>query len=626
MGLSGVLNVANSGLSVTQAGLDVVARNIANSDTDGYTKKDLRQETLYTSQGGRGVRAIDVTRDVNEFLQEQVRAQSSKLSGLEVRRDFLSRVDQLFGEPGSAGSLDSIINQLGQSLQDLVTSPDTYTTREGVVGDAQILAQQIRSLSDGIQDLRQLAEDQIADSVADANDALQQLVTINSELEAYGSGTPPADTLDQRDKFIARLSSIMEIQVSEAPNNTVVIRTAGGETLLEGNAVTLSFDHQGSVGPETLYSIDNAERKVGTIKLETASGFDLDLLATGALGNGQLGTLVDLRDNVLTEAQAQLDELAHGLALSFSDNVIEGTAATSGAQTGLEVDLSGIQPGNAIALTYTQNGTEHTVSFVRVDDASALPLDDTATANPDDQVFGINFSSGIAAAIADINTALTGTLGANLTVSNSSGNVLQILDDGAVGTTDVDALQARITATSTQDSGLGLPLFIDSGETGSQTYSASLNGGSQKLGFASRIGVNASVIANNELLVRYSTAPQTELGDQTRPLELAARLSETDFTFSSDSGIGQTNTPFEGSVASFAQRIISFQTGQADRAQRLYETQDVVTAALQDQFTGSISVDVDEELSKLISLQNAFAANARVIQTTSELMDILLQI
>lgn len=626
MGLGGVLNVANSGLAVTQSGLDVVARNIANVDTEGYTRKSLDQENIYTPDGGRGVRVIDVSRDVDSFVQERLRVQTSTLSGLDVRKDFLARLDQLFGEPGGAASLDTIVNNFTQSIQDMIASPESYASRESVVGDAQLLAQEIRTLSEQVQSLRQLAEDEIATSVSEINSLLSQLTEINGQLSSYGSGTPPADSLDQRDKLISRLSELMEVSVVEKSDNSVTIRTAGGETLLDGNGVNLSFDHQGNIGPHTLYNVDKSLRDVGTITIDSGSGLGIDLIATGTLGEGRIGTLVELRDEILSRAQDQLDELAHGLALSFSDKIDQGTTATSGAQTGLEVDLSGIQPGNEISITYTQGSVERQVTFVRVDDASQLPLDNDVTPNPDDVVYGIDFSSGYASAIADINTILTGTLGANVTVSSPSGNILQVLDDGATNTSDVNALSVRITSTATQDDGLQIALFTDTGETHPQAYSGSLDGGSQKLGFASRITVNAAIIANNELLVRHSSSPETPLGDQSRPQEIYARIAESDFTFSSDSGIGESDNPYSGSIVSYAQRIVSYQTALSDRADRQYAAQEVVTSALREQFSASVKVDVDEELANLISLQNSFAANARVIQTASELMDILLQL
>ena len=165
------------------------------------------------------------------------------------------------------------------------------------------------------------------------------------------------------------------------------------------------------------------------------------------------------------------------------------TAAVSGAQTGLEIDTTGLQAGNPITLQYTETppGAQRTVTIIRVDDASALPLTNDLTADPNDTVLGIDFSGGLAAAAAAIDAAL----GPAVDVSVPAGNTLRILDDGAAGTTNIDALTASITVTATQDDGFSLPLFVDGGNLPT-IYSASLDGGDQKTGFASRIAINST--------------------------------------------------------------------------------------------------------------------------------------
>ena len=318
-----------------------------------------------------------------------------------------------------------------------------------------------------------------------------------------------------------------------------------------------------------------------------------------------------------------MDELAHGLALAFSSKDVTATAATVGPQQGFDIDLTGIQPGDSISLTYTPTppGTPQTVTFVRVDDPTQLPLSNDVTADPNDTVFGVDFSGGIAAAATTIDTLL----GVGVSVSNPSGNTLRVLDDGAIGTTDIDAVTATVTSTAVQDDGLSLPLFIDGGLS-PQPYTASFEGGSQKTGFAARITLNLEVAQDNELLVRHTTSPLTPLGDPDRPLELLSRLTDREFTFSPASGIGSPQRPLTTNITSFAERVISEQTGKANSLERAMVAQDVVLTSLRERFADESGVDINEELSDLINLQNAFAANARMIQAVDELMQILINL
>lgn len=622
MGLGNILSIANSGLGLTEQSLSIVARNVANADSPGYTSKRLAQENIVTSNGSLGVRALDIRRTVNEFIQSQLRTETSALGDVQVRADFMARIDQMFGQPGSGNGLDALVNRFAQSLQEMTALSDDFSVRETVVGDAQLLAQHLRQLSGDVQALRQLAEDSIAISIEEVNEALRQLATINQSLGTEGAGqVPPADLLDERDKFIDQIAQHLDIRVSESANGSVSIFTHSGNALLEGLPVELQFDQRGNIGPQSLYSNVAAERGVGTIALRADNGFTIDLIRNGILDSGRIGGLIEMRDETLVELQAQLDELAHSLALSFSSKTVDG-AAVAGPPDGFDVETSGLLSGNTLTLDYTQGGTPGTVTIVRVEDASQLPLSNDVTSNPNDTVIGVSFSGGVAAAAAALNTAFS-NLGLALTASNPAGTTLRIVDDGGAGTSDVNGLGATVTSTAVQDDGAQLPLFLDAGET--LAYSGSLDFGGQKTGFASRITVNQQVIQNNELLVRYASSPQTPLGDTTRPQELYDRLTVNPFGFSPAAGIGAANSPFNGTVADYAARIVSLQTGRADQTVRELSAQDTVVTALQERFSDDTGVDINAELTHLIELQNAYAANARVVQVVDELFSLLFQ-
>lgn len=624
MGLSNVLSIANSGLGLTEKSLGIVARNVANADSPGYTAKRLAQENLISGTDSLGVRALDIRRTVNNFVQTQLRSETAALGDVEVRNDFLTRVDQLFGQPGSSGALDGLVNQFAQSLQELTALSDDFTVRQAVVNDAEILAQHLRQLSNDVQALRQLAEDSLSTAVEEVNEALSQLATINNSLGTEGAGqVPPADLLDERDKFIDLISVHLDVRVAEAPNGTVSIFTHSGNALLESAPVKLTFDHHGNIGPQSLYSTVPADRGVGTVTLQSSNGFTFDLIRNGILDSGRIGGLVEMRDQTLVELQAQLDELSHSLALSFSSKVVAGTAVGGGPPDGFEVETSGLLSGNTITLDYTQSGNPGTVTIVRVEDPSILPLSNDVTPDPNDTVIGVSFSGGVAAAAAALNTAF-GSLGLALTASNPAGTTLRIVDDGGAGTSDVNALDATVTSTAIQDDGTQLPLFVDSGRSPA-AYSASLDFGGQTLGFAARISVNQLVVQDNELLVRYATSPQTPLGDTARPQALLDRLTNNPFGFSPAAGIGTAQSPFNGTIVDYTARIVSIQTGRADQSARELAAQDTVVTALRERFNDDSGVDINTEMTLLIELQNNYAANARVIQVVDELFNVLFQ-
>jgi flagellar hook-associated protein 1 FlgK len=325
--------------------------------------------------------------------------------------------------------------------------------------------------------------------------------------------------------------------------------------------------------------------------------------------------LIDMRDNVLVETQAQLDELAAGLATAMSNIYVAGSDVTSGAASGQDINLDNLQSGNSITVTYTEGGEEKTVTIVRVDDASSLPLDDDQTALAGDTVIGIDFSSGYASAAADINAALSPGV-----VVSALSDGLRFLDDGATGNSDISSVTSTQTATSLQSGESAVPLFLDG--DAQLDYTGSLDGEDQKVGFAGRITINDSLEANNELLVLYDTT--TETGDTTRPSDLLARLNETELLFSASAGIGTSTSPYGGTIMEYGVLVVSDQTGNADAASAALAAQETVLAAVQSQLAEETGVSIDEELTKLIEMQNSYAANARILQAIDEMYQTLL--
>jgi flagellar hook-associated protein 1 FlgK len=146
------------------------------------------------------------------------------------------------------------------------------------------------------------------------------------------------------------------------------------------------------------------------------------------------------------------------------------------------------------------------------------------------------------------------------------------------------------------------------------------------VGFAGRIAVNAGLLADPSRLVVFQTVPPTASGDPTRPLFLYDRLNFADLDFAPQSGIGTTDSPFSGSLPSFLRQIMSHQGEAAAAAASLQEGQAVVVRSLQQRFNEDSSVNIDEEMAHLLNLQNAYAANARVLGAVKEMLDALLRI
>jgi flagellar hook-associated protein 1 FlgK len=245
-----------------------------------------------------------------------------------------------------------------------------------------------------------------------------------------------------------------------------------------------------------------------------------------------------------------------------------------------------------------------------------LPLSDTTTANSNDKVVGIDFSGGLASAISQINAAIGST---GMTASNPSGSTLQILDDGAANTVKVDDVSATSTATSATG-GVALPFFVD----GSAPYTGAITAsGPESQGLASRIAVSQTIAGNPSLLVAYQSG--VPAADATRPNFIYNQMVNATLSYSPSAGIGTTAAPFSGSAGTYLRQIISVQGAAAANASSLQQGQDVVLSSLQQRFDSGSGVNIDQEMSDLLALQNAYAANARVMSTVKDMLTSLMQ-
>jgi flagellar hook-associated protein 1 FlgK len=245
-----------------------------------------------------------------------------------------------------------------------------------------------------------------------------------------------------------------------------------------------------------------------------------------------------------------------------------------------------------------------------------LPLSDTASANGSDKVIGLDFSAGMASVFTQISNAL-------LTTGMSSSNVgttLQVLDDGTGGRVSVTGASTTTTMTSFGSGNSQLPLFVDTNNAAfTGAFSAA---GVQSQGFAGRITVNGSVVGNPALLVTYQ--PGTAAGDATRPNFILNQLVNSALTFDPNSGIGTVSSPFSGTLGGFVRQVIERQGDAANNANTLKQGQDVVLSSLQQRFADGSSVNIDTEMTNLLDLQNAYAANARVMSTIKSMLDSLM--
>lgn len=623
MSLGSALAIAMSGLRANQSALSIVSSNIANAQTPGYVAEGINQVAVQTGDSGASVIVTGVNRQLDQFIQSQLRTETSGGAYADQMASVLTQLQSVYGTPGAAGSLESAFSNFTTALQSLSTTSGTSSSQISAATAAQSLVQQLNATTQGIQTLRSNAEQDLNISVGQANTAMSQIAQLNTRLQGLKPTDPAAATLmDQRDKAIDQLSQLMDIRVSSNGNNQTSIYTTNGVELVGAQASKLGFNSQGTLNANSQWNSNPAKSSAGTITCTLANGATVDMIATNSIGSGQIGADLMLRDKTLVQAQTQVDQLAASMASALSDKTTAGTAAPAALapKAGFDLDTSNVLPGNTINLTYTDaaTNTKHNVSIVRVDDPTALPLSN-AGGNPNNPVIGVNFSGGMASVVAQLNAALGG---ANLQFSNPSGSILRVVDSGT-GSATVNAASVTTTATSLAGGSAQLPLFTD----GNSLYTGVITGaGSQLTGLAGRITVNSALLTNPSNFTVYSTSPPTNAGDTTRSDFLYSQLTTGTFTYSPQTGLGSAASPFKGTISSYMEQFLSQQGNASTSATQLQQGQDVVVNTLQQKMKATSGVNIDSEMANLIALQNSYAANAHVMSVVQTMMTSLMQV
>lgn len=626
MGLGSALNTALIGLGFNQRQLEVTATNIANADSVGYTRKSLSASVSYDGNGRvTGVDTDTMRRYLDTAVQGQYRTSLAQQSYASVAEQYTARLDVLFGTIDGTGTIASGVNDFVASMAKLASGPEDQNYRLEVLRMAETLANTLNTMSGEIQDMRQGIEAQIGDQVSRVNDLLANIKEIDRQIVfASQDKDQPVGLMDQRDMMLEELSTYLDIEVKPTEQGGVRVHTSGGTLLYDVDVMKLKFDGRGNLNANTLYSMDPADRRVGTLVLENAEGSQIDLLATRSLKSGSLLGLVNMRDQVLPDAQAQLDEIAATLAHALSTHHQPGQRyPATGTQTGYELDIANLQPGDTLTFDVLDVATGRTKSVtVFRSDGSADPAL-TETRDADDIFLAVDFSSGNPATIAaNIQAAVDGDsrLGPGLlTFGNPAGTTLR-LESAAPAATRIVSASAQETVTSSSAQADAFALFVD--DDGS-AFTGIADGRPSVTGFASRIRVSPELLQNPALLVEY--APGVANGDATRPQAILDRLQSAEVAFSPTTKIGGTNSVFKGTLSEFVTASISHQSGKAAQSKAAAAGQQVVTSNLKSRLDASSQVDVDQELAQLVQLQNAYAANARVMQVVRELYDILMR-
>lgn len=236
-GLFGSLNSATSGMTSAQTVLQTISHNVANANTDGYSKQRVTLETNNpfnksgVGQLGTGVRVSGVIRVVDDAVVEQLRDENSTLAKFESKSDALQQLEAIFNEPSKTG-LSNNLSEVFASWTYLGSNPEIATAKTMAVQNSETMTDTMNHMATQLEKLQGNTIKGIEQDVKDFNTKLEQLHSLNKQVSySISSGQTPNDLLDKQDALLSEMSELagVEVKFDEMRQATVSI---GGQELL----------------------------------------------------------------------------------------------------------------------------------------------------------------------------------------------------------------------------------------------------------------------------------------------------------------------------------------------------------------------------------------------------------
>jgi flagellar hook-associated protein 1 FlgK len=635
--MADILRIASSSLLNIQHAMSTTGHNIANVNTEGYSRQSVNViSNQYQGMGfgflGQGARIESVTRSNNDFLTTQIRQFSASQSHYQTGLTYLSRLDDIMSN--SSNNLNTSLQNFFNAVQEVAANPSGVPERQLLMADAQNLVNRQQSMNRMFSDLNKEVNSELRSVVSEINGLADSISLLNKEIVSARSGNnnaPPNDLLDKRDLLIKQLSTKVSVTAVDQDDGSLNIFVGRGQALVVGAQVT---HLQAQNNP-----YDSSRVEIGVKGNPLASNI------SDHLTGGELQGLIDFRNNSLLPAQAQTGLITMALTDAFNAQHRSGmdlngdmgadffTPVTVNAashvnnggtaQPTVTITNAGDLTPNEYRLAYdgTQWSLTRLSDNVSVSGAGPLAMDgmsvdvgtgtaatgDTFKLNP-----GRDASNNFALALRDarkfaaanavsLNTNAANLGAASMTNVKVTNPALQPLSAPVTLTFDPDALGAGVPGFQVNGGVDGTIAYDPTTESDGKDFTLSAFGvgfrisGVPQTGDSFRLGDNTGARGDNGNALSLGALQQANLVDGSRNT-----LQQYYSTLVADVGIDtrQTNANLQ------------VENSLLDQAQ-----------AYRDGLSG---VNLDEEASDMLRLQQSYQASAQIVKVADELFQILL--
>lgn len=379
----GIMNTAKTALLTQQLAIEVTGQNIANVQTEGFSRQSVvldtsTPRTTGIGQVGTGVRVSGIERAHDAFIFSQLVTENTDMGEFQMRKDVFNQMEVMFND--SLGrSLNVAFSDFFSSLHDLSNNPTGLAERTAVLGQALSLADVFSNLGNNLFDNQININKNVLDEVAEINSFLSEIARLNKAISAnepnpqFGAN----DLRDRRDRLVNKLAEKIDVTVVSQQNGLVSLTLQNGRPLVLGQrAFSLTTQLNG----------DN--HGFNDILLDDGQGNLVNV--TSDIKGGKLRAMLDMRDKELAGALDKLDRLAAGLIQEF--NRVHQQGIGFNGSTGLNF----FDPLSPVVVTNTNN-TGNAQLSLSVGNLGTASIDKFEITMIDSNSFSVtNLTTGIA--------------------------------------------------------------------------------------------------------------------------------------------------------------------------------------------------------------------------------------
>ena len=316
-----MMDVGRRSMMNSQTALQTTAHNIANKSTEGFSRQRVEMVTNEPiGQGklriGMGARAGVVTRTNNEYLEKQIEREGNQLGFLDARSAMLGRVEQVYNEQVNKG-LNHSLGNFFNAFRELSNNPESLASRTQVKETADNLTKDFQRVNQQLNEIQKDADFRIATKVEEINQLTKEIAQINEKIQVVElAGVPANDERDRRDELLKQLGNKVNIRYAEGEDGQLTI-TAGNTAVLVSGYSQMDLKVAATPG--------RPGKNEGNLEIfYQNTEHSTPVNVTGQLTGGEIGGLLQVRDQVCNGLLDSMDNLAFAVASEVNTAHVQG--------------------------------------------------------------------------------------------------------------------------------------------------------------------------------------------------------------------------------------------------------------------------------------------------------------